>query len=108
MAFKEACQKAGLTLMEPIMDLEVITPSDFAGDVISDINAKRGKILSMDPRNNKESIKAEVPLAELFGYSTELRSKTQGRANFTLTFKKYEALTHNLTKKILEKRGIFI
>lgn len=94
--------------MEPVMDLEVTSPTEFAGDVISDVNAKRGKILSMDPKQDREVIKAEVGLAELFGYSTSLRSKTQGRANFSMTFKKYEMLGNDLTKKILEKRGIFI
>ena len=107
-AFKAACEKAGLVLMEPIMDLEVITPTDFAGDVISDVNGKRGKILSMDPKSDRELIKAEVALSELFGYSTSLRSRTQGRANFSMTFKRYEKLTKSLAKEILEKRGIFI
>jgi len=108
MAFKEACQKAGLVLMEPVMSLEVTTPSDYAGDVIADVNAKRGRILGIDPKNNKDLIKAEVPLSEVFGYSTQLRSKTQGRASFTLTFKRYENLTHNQAKDILQKRGIYI
>jgi elongation factor G len=108
MAFKEACQKAGLVLMEPIMALEVTTPSDYAGEVIADVNAKRGRILGIDPKNNKDILKAEVPLSEMFGYSTQLRSKTQGRASFTLTFKRYEQLTHNQAKEILQKRGIYI
>lgn len=108
MAFKDACQSAGLAMMEPFMDLEIITPADFTGDVISDVNAKRGRILSMNPKNDKEVIKAEVPLAEMFGYSTQLRSKTQGRANFSMTFKNYELLEKNIAKKVLEKRGIFI
>lgn len=108
MAFKEACQKAGLVLMEPVMALEVTTPSDYAGDVIADVNAKRGRIIGIDPKNNKDVLKAEVPLSEMFGYSTQLRSKTQGRASFTLTFKRYEQLTHNQAKEILQKRGIYI
>ncbi|WP_408098207.1 elongation factor G [Peredibacter sp. HCB2-198] len=108
MAFKEACQKAGLVLMEPIMALEVTTPSDYAGDVIADVNAKRGRILGIEPKSNKDVLKAEVPLSEMFGYSTQLRSKTQGRASFTLTFKLYEPLTHNQAKEILQKRGIYI
>lgn len=108
MAFKEACQKAGLVLMEPIMALEVTTPNDYAGDVIADVNAKRGRILGIEPKNNKDVLKAEVPLSEMFGYSTQLRSKTQGRASFTLTFKLYEPLTHNQAKEILQKRGIYI
>ena len=108
MAFKEACTKAGLVLMEPIMALEVTTPNDYAGDVIADVNAKRGRILGIEPKNNKDVLKAEVPLSEMFGYSTQLRSKTQGRASFTLTFKRYESLTHNQAKEILQKRGIYI
>lgn len=108
MAFKEACQKAGAVLMEPIMALEVTTPSDYAGDVIADVNAKRGRILGIDPKSGKDVLKAEVPLAEMFGYSTQLRSRTQGRASFTLTFKRYEGLTHNQAKDILFKRGIYI
>lgn len=108
MAFKEACQKAGLVLMEPIMALEVTTPSDYAGDVIADVNAKRGRILGIEPKSNKDVLKAEVPLSEMFGYSTQLRSRTQGRASFTLTFKHYEQLTHNQAKDILQKRGIYI
>ncbi len=108
MAFKEACQKAGLVLMEPIMALEVTTPNDYAGDVIADVNAKRGRILGIEPKNNKDVLKAEVPLSEMFGYSTQLRSKTQGRASFTLTFKLYEPVTHNQAKEILQKRGIYI
>jgi elongation factor G len=90
------------------MSLEVITPSDYAGDVIADINAKRGKILGIEPKNNKDVLKAEVPLSGMFGYSTQLRSRTQGRASFTLTFKRYEALTNNQAKEILLKRGIYI
>lgn len=108
MAFKEACQNAGLILMEPVMELEIVTPTESAGDVISDLNSRRGRVVSMNPKADKEVIKAEAPLAEMFGYSTDLRSKTQGRANFTMTFKKYEKLEHNLSKQILEKRGIFI
>ncbi|MBY0517702.1 MAG: elongation factor G [Bacteriovoracaceae bacterium] len=106
-AFKEACQKAGLVLMEPMMALEVTTPSDFAGDVIADVNAKRGQILGIEPKAAKDILKAEVPLSEMFGYSTQLRSKTQGRASFTMTFRRYEKLTPNLTKEVLQKRGIF-
>lgn len=94
--------------MEPVMALEVTTPSDYSGDVIGDVNAKRGRILGIEPKNNKDVLKAEVPLSEMFGYSTQLRSKTQGRASFTLTFKRYEQLTHNQAKEILQKRGIFI
>jgi len=107
-AFKEACRKASLSLLEPVMALEVITPQDYTGDVISDINMKRGKVLNMLAKQNKEVVEAEVPLAELFGYSTDLRSKTQGRANFTMNFDKYIEIPMDLAKVILEKRGIYI
>jgi elongation factor G len=108
MAFRDACISAGLSLMEPVMDLEIITPTESAGDVISDLNARRGRIVSMNPKNDKELVCAEAPLAQMFGYSTDLRSKTQGRANFSMTFKHYEKLETAMAKKILEKRGIFI
>ena len=108
MAFKDACQKAQISLMEPFMDLEVITPTENAGDVIADLNTRRGRISGMNPKNDKEVVKAEVPLSEMFGYSTNLRSKTQGRANFSMTFKHYMQMEHALAKQVLEKRGIFI
>ncbi len=107
-AFKEAIRAAGPCLLEPLMALEVITPSDYTGDVVSDVNTKRGKILMMGYKQNKDVIEAEVPLAEMFGYSTDLRSKTQGRANFTMTFKKYEEMGMNIAKSVLEKKGIYI
>lgn len=107
-AFREACIKAGVSLLEPIMDLEVTTPGDYTGDVIADINSKRGKVLSMGNKQNKELIHAEVPLSELFGYSTDLRSKTQGRANFSMTFDHYGVMGDALAKQVLEKKGIYI
>ena len=107
-AFQKACREAGLVLMEPIMDLEVVTPSEYTGDVISDINMKRGKVKNMGTKQNKEVVEAEVPLSEMFGYSTDLRSKSQGRANFTMNFAKYIDIPMNLAKEILEKKGIYI
>ncbi len=107
-AFRDACKNAGVRLLEPIMDLEVITPQDYTGDVISDINAKRGKIITMGIKQNKDLISAEVPLAELFGYSTDLRSKSQGRASFTMKFKNYVEMPQELAKSTLEKKGIYI
>lgn len=107
-AFREACKKAGVRLLEPVMELEVVTPQDYTGDVISDINAKRGKILTMGIKQNKDLISAEVPLAELFGYSTDLRSKSQGRASFTMKFKSYIEMPIDLAKATLEKKGIYI
>ncbi len=107
-AFKEACTKAGIVLMEPLMALEVTTPSDFAGDVIADVNAKRGQILGIEPKSGKDVVKAEVPLSGMFGYSTQIRSKTQGRASFTLTFKRYEKMAPREAKEVLAKRGIVL
>ncbi|NOT79135.1 MAG: elongation factor G [Bacteriovoracaceae bacterium] len=107
-AFRDACKKAGVRLLEPVMELEVVTPQDYTGDVISDINAKRGKILTMGIKQNKDLISAEVPLAELFGYSTDLRSKSQGRASFTMKFKSYIEMPIDLAKATLEKKGIYI
>ena len=109
MAFKEACQSAKMMLMEPIMSVEIITPSEFTGEIIADLNAKRGKIMGIDPRpGEKEALKAQVPLAEMFGYSTDLRSRSQGRANYSMSFEKYEKLDENLAKELLKKRGIYI
>lgn len=107
-AFRDACKKAGVVLLEPVMELEVVTPQDYTGDVISDINSKRGKILTMGIKQNKDLISAEVPLAELFGYSTDLRSKSQGRASFTMKFKSYAEMPFDLAKSTLEKKGIYI
>jgi elongation factor G len=108
LAFKEACSKAGPVLMEPLMELEILTPQDYTGDIIADINSKRGKILNMGLKQNKDLIHAEVPLSELFGYSTDLRSKSQGRASFSMKFKKYEQMSKELAKTTLESKGIYI
>ena len=107
-AFRDGCKNAGVKLLEPVMDLEVVTPQEYTGDVISDINAKRGKIITMGIKQNKDLITAEVPLAELFGYSTDLRSKSQGRASFTMKFKCYIEMPKELAKTTLEKKGIYI
>ena len=107
-AFVSACREASLQLLEPIMTLEVVSPAEYTGDIISDINAKRGKIMGMGSKQNKEVLDAEVPLAELFGYSTDLRSKSQGRASFTMTFFKYKDIPRDMAKELLEKKGIYI
>lgn len=107
-AFRDACKKAGVRLLEPVMELEVVTPQEYTGDVISDINSKRGKIITMGIKQKKDLIEAEVPLAELFGYSTDLRSKSQGRASFTMKFKSYVVMPIELAKSTLEKKGIYI
>ena len=107
-AFQEACRKASPIMMEPVMDLEVVTPSEYTGDILANLNSRRGKILKMEPKGAKEMITAEVPLAKMFDYSTDLRSKSQGRANFTMSFKFYGPLSLSQTKELLEGRGIYI
>jgi len=92
MAFREALGKASPILLEPMMSLEVVTPEDFMGDVISDINRRRGRIVGQEPRGNTQVISGTVPLAEMFGYATDVRSRTQGRATFTMQFSHYEAV----------------
>ena len=96
MAFKEACEKAEPVLLEPIMDVEVVTPQEFMGDVIGDLSSRRGKILNMEGRGGAQVIEARVPLANMFGYATRLRSMTQGRANYTMQFGAYEPVPQNI------------
>lgn len=103
MAFKEGCKQGGEILLEPIMSCEVVCPEAYMGDVIGDLNARRGKILSMTARSNVQAIKAEVPLAEMFGYSTELRSKSQGRATYTMEPSHYEPVPPNVAEKIISR-----
>jgi elongation factor G len=107
-ALRQACLKAAPVLLEPIMLMEVITPAQYTGDVVGDINSKRGKILNMGIKQNKDLIEAEIPLAETFGHSTDLRSRTQGRASFSMKFLKYEVLPEPLAKALLEKRGLIL
>ena len=102
-ALREATIKGAPILLEPIMEVEVVVPDEFMGDVIGDLNSKRGKILSVILRNNTRVIKSEVPLAEMFGYATDLRSKTQGRATFTMQFKKHSPVPENVANEILRK-----
>jgi elongation factor G len=101
MALQEAAKRASPTLLEPIMKVEVVTPVEFLGDVIGDLNSKRGKILSMGERGNLRVVDAEVPLAEMFGYATKLRSMTQGRGTFTMEFKRYEEVPKNIAELII-------
>ena len=100
MAFKAGCEKAGPTLLEPIMKVEIVTPEDFMGEVIGDLNARRGKILAMHQRHGAQVVEAHVPLAEMFGYATDLRSRTQGRATYTMQFSHYAQLPENVQKEI--------
>ena len=103
MAFKDGCKKASPALLEPIMKVEVLVPEDFMGDVIGDLNSRRGRILNLEARAGIQVINAEVPLAEMFGYSTDLRSKTQGRANYSMEFLKYEQVPKNISEEIVAK-----
>ncbi|MBO7431323.1 MAG: elongation factor G [Elusimicrobia bacterium] len=105
MAFKDACKKANPVILEPIMKTEVIVPEDYMGDVIGDLNSRRGKIISMEPVNKIEHIKANVPLSEMFGYSTTLRSLTQGRGNYSMEPSHYEEVPKQIADKILEKKA---
>jgi elongation factor G len=103
MALKEAVRKAGLVLLEPVMDVEVTTPDDYLGDVIGDLTSRRGRIGEMGTRGNTQIINAQVPLSEMFGYATDLRSKTQGRATYTMQFSGYEQVPESLANEIVAK-----
>ena len=103
MGFKEGALKASPTLLEPIMAVEVETPEEYMGDVMGDLNRRRGIILGMDDNAGVKLLKAEVPLSEMFGYSTSLRSQTQGRATYTMEFKKYQDAPANVAEAVIKK-----
>jgi elongation factor G len=103
MAFKEAAGKARPVLLEPVMDVEVVTPAEYMGDVIGDLNSRRGKIGGMTQRGEAQVIAASVPLAEMFGYSTTLRSMTQGRAIYTMQFAHYAEVPRAKAEEIISK-----
>ncbi len=105
MAIKEGLRKSSPVLLEPMMAVEVVTPEDFMGDVIGDLNRRRGHIDNMEPRGNAQVIRAKVPLSEMFGYSTDLRSKTQGRAVYSMQFKAYEQVPKSVAEEIVSKSG---
>ncbi len=106
MAFKDAMNKGGSILLEPIMKVEVTMPEDYMGDVIGDINSRRGRIEGMEDIGGGKMVKAYVPLSEMFGYSTDLRSRTQGRGNFSMFFEKYEPVPKSVQEKVLaDKKG---
>ena len=104
LAFKDAMQKASPILLEPIMRVEVTTPEDYMGDVIGDINSRRGRIEGMEDIGGGKMIRGYVPLSEMFGYSTDLRSRTQGRGNYSMFFEKYEPVPKSVQEKILSKK----
>jgi len=104
MALKAAAQRAKPVLLEPVMAVEVVTPQDFLGDVIGDLSRRRGRVEGQEPRGNALAVKASVPLSEMFGYATDLRSNTQGRANYTMQFDRYEEVPNNLAETIVGER----
>ncbi|HLH75636.1 MAG TPA: elongation factor G [Candidatus Binataceae bacterium] len=103
MAFREAAEKASPILLEPVMEVEVVTPQEFMGEVIGDINSRRGKILSMESRAGAQVVEARVPLATMFGYATRLRSITQGRATYTMQFAAYEAVPQQIYEELMAR-----
>jgi elongation factor G len=105
MALRSGCKKASPTILEPIMKFEVTTPEQYMGDVIGDLNSRRAKITDMGNRSNIKFVKATVPLSEMFGYATVVRSISQGRAAFTMEPSHYEEVPSNVLKAIVEKHG---
>jgi elongation factor G len=103
MAVKEACHKAAPVLLEPIMFVEVLTPDDYMGDVMGDLNGRRGRIVSLEMRHGLQIIRANVPLSSMFGYATDLRSKTQGRATYTMLFDHYDRVPASLAEELTKK-----
>jgi elongation factor G len=104
MAFKDGMAKASAVLLEPIMKVEVDTPEEYMGSVMGDLNSRRGRIMGMDAKGNKQVITAEVPLGEMFGYTTELRSMSKGRASSSMEFSCYREVPRNVQDSIVEKK----
>jgi len=105
MAFKEASKRAKPVLLEPVMAVEVVTPEEYMGDVIGNINSRRGQIEGMEPRGNAQVIRAKVPLAEMFGYATDVRTMSQGRATYTMQFLHYAEVPNSIAEKLTESQG---
>jgi elongation factor G len=103
MCVKEACQKAKIQLLEPVMSVEVVCPDDFVSNIVGDLNRRRARILGMEPRAGAQTVKCEVPLAEMFGYSTDLRSNSQGRATFTMEYHHYAAVPQHVAESVAKK-----
>ena len=104
MAIKKAMRAANPILLEPIFKVEVTTPEEYMGDVIGDLNSRRGQVSGMTERNNAKIINAQVPLAQMFGYATDLRSKTQGRASYSMEFEKYVQVPNNIAQQVISER----
>jgi elongation factor G len=105
LAFKEAMRRAKPKLLEPVMAVEVVTPEEYLGDVMGNLNSRRGRVESLEPRGNAQVIKAHVPLSEMFGYATDLRSTTQGRATFTMQPDRYEEVPQSIAAQITETQS---
>ena len=103
MGFKEACRRAKAVLLEPVMDVEVVTPEEYMGAIVGDLNSRRGRIASMEARGSSQVIRATVPLGQMFGYATEMRSMTQGRATYTMQFSRYEEVPPAIAEEIMAK-----
>ncbi len=103
MGFKEACRRAKAVLLEPVMDVEVVTPEEYMGSIVGDLNSRRGRIISMEARGTSQVIRAHVPLGQMFGYATEMRSMTQGRATYTMQFARYEEVPNAIAEEIMAK-----
>jgi elongation factor G len=103
LAFKEGARKAKPTLLEPVMAVEVVTPEDYMGDVIGDLSSRRGKVAGMEQRGSSHVVRAQVPLAEMFGYATDLRSRTQGRATYTMQFHSYNQVPESIAREIVAR-----
>ena len=103
MAFQDACRKARPVLLEPVMAVEVVTPEDYMGEVIGDLTSRRGRVQSMEARSDAQVIHCKVPLAEMFEYATDLRSITQGRANYTMQFDNYEHAPRDVSDQVVAR-----
>jgi elongation factor G len=103
MCFKEACRRAHPVLLEPIMAVEVVTPEDYMGDVIGNLSSRRGKVEGMEQRGNSHVVRSQVPLAEMFGYATDLRSRTQGRATYSMQFNSYQEVPDSIAQEIVKR-----
>jgi elongation factor G len=103
MAFKKAAESARPVLLEPIMGVEVVTPDEYMGDVMGDLSSRRGRIEGMEARGNTQVVRSQVPLSEMFGYSTDLRSRTQGRATYTMQFHSYQQVPEVIATEIVKR-----
>ena len=103
MGFREAARKAKPVLLEPIMAVEVVTPEEYMGDVMGDLSSRRGRVGGMEQRGNSQVVRAQVPLSEMFGYSTDLRSRTQGRATYTMQFESYQQMPASIQEEIVKR-----